>query len=122
MTGYWNAYKLDIPTQRPMAMAMAIMMISSEWKPPSMPPSQDEAHTISGDFTEITLSNSDNDLHWLRVTSARLDSRMPDNSKVENGGWCYFGCSFFLFSLHLSFFGSQPSTNGVGTGFYHLRR
>jgi len=122
MTGYWNAYKLDIPMQRPMAMAMAMMIISSERKPPSMPPSQDEAHNMIGDFTEITLSNSDNDLHLVRVTSARLDSRMPDNSKVEIGGRCYFGCSFFLFSLLLYFFGSWPSTNGVGRGFYHLRR
>jgi hypothetical protein len=103
MTGYWNAYKLDIPMQ--MAMAMAMMMISSERKPPSMPPSQDEAHTMIGDFTEITVSNSDNDLYLVRVTSARLDSRMPDNSEVEIGGRCYFGCSFFLFSL-LYFFTS----------------
>jgi len=84
MTGYWNAYKLDIPMQLPMAMAMAIamamamVMISSERKPPSMPPSQDKAHSMIGDFTEITVSNSDNDLHLVRVTSVRLDSRMPD--------------------------------------------
>jgi len=44
------------------------------------------------------VSNSDNDLHLVRVTSARLDSRMPDNSEVEIGGRCYFGCSFFHFS------------------------
>jgi len=30
-----------------------------------------------------------------------------------------FGCFFFLSSL-LLFFGSQPGTNGVGTGFYYL--
>jgi len=30
--------------------------------------------------------------------------------------------SSLLFSLLLYFFGSRPSTNGVGTGFYHLRR
>ena len=63
MTGYWNAYKLDIPMQSPIVMAMAIM--SSELKPPSMPPSQDEAHTMIGDFTEVTVSNSDNDLHLV---------------------------------------------------------
>jgi hypothetical protein len=77
MTGYWNAYKLDIP------MAMAMVMMSSERKPPSMPPSQDETHTMIGDFTEITVSNSDDDLHLVRVTSARLDSQMPEISDVE---------------------------------------
>jgi len=30
------------------------------------------------------------------------------------------GCFLFLSSL-LIFFGSRPSTNGVGMGFYHLR-
>jgi len=80
MTGYWNAYKLDI---LPMAMAMAMVMMSSERKPPSMPPSQDEAHTMIGDFTEITVSNSDNGLHLIRATSARFDGRMPDIPEVE---------------------------------------
>jgi len=56
---------------------MAMMMVSTERKPPSMPPSPDEAHTMIGDFTEITVSNSDNDLDLVRVTSARLDGRMP---------------------------------------------
>jgi hypothetical protein len=81
MTGYWNAYKLDIPMQSPMAMAMAMM--SSEQKPPSMPPSHDKAHTMIGDVTEITVSNSHNDLHLVRVRSARLDTRMPDIPEVE---------------------------------------
>jgi hypothetical protein len=87
MTGYWNAYKLDIPMQLPMAMAMAMamamMMMSNERKPPSMPPSQDTAHTIVGDFTEITVSNSENDLHLIPATSARFDGRMPDIPEVE---------------------------------------
>jgi hypothetical protein len=60
MTGYWHAYKLDILMRRPMASTMAMM--SSERKPPSMLPSQVEAHTMIGDFTEITVSNSDEDL------------------------------------------------------------
>jgi len=81
MTGYWNAYKLDIPMQSPMAMVMAMM--SSERKPPSMPPSQDEAHTVIGVFTEIAVSNSDNDRCLFRVTSARLNGRMPDIPEVE---------------------------------------
>ena len=84
---------------------MAMMMMSSKWKPPLTPPSHDEAHTMIGHFTEITVSDSDNDLHLVRVTSARLDGRMPDNSEVEIGGRCYFVCSFFLFSL-LYFFTS----------------
>jgi len=75
MIGYWDAYKLDMPMQLPMAMAMAMamataMMNSSERKPPSMQPNQNEAHTMIGDFTKITVSNSDNDLHLVRVTSA----------------------------------------------------
>jgi hypothetical protein len=35
MTGYWNAYKLDIPMQLPMAMAM----MGCERKPSSTLPS-----------------------------------------------------------------------------------
>jgi len=77
MTCYWNVYKLDTPMKSPKA------MMSSERKPPTMPPSQNEVHSIIGDFTEITVSNSDNDLHLVRVTSARLDSRMPDIPEVE---------------------------------------
>jgi hypothetical protein len=65
-----------------MAMAMAMIM-SHKRKPPSIPPSPDEAHTMIGDFTEITVSNSDNDLHMVRVTSARFDRVMPDISEVE---------------------------------------
>jgi len=119
MTGYWDAYKLVIP----MVMATA-MMNSSERKPPSMQPSQDEAHTMIGHFTEITVSNSDDDLHLVRVTSARLDGRMPDIPEVEI--WRTVSLWMFLLSLLFSllhyFFGSPPSTNGVGMGFYHLQR
>jgi hypothetical protein len=80
MPGYWNAYKLDIPMQSPMAMAM---MMSSDRKPPLMPPSQDETHTNIRDFTEITVSNSDDVLHLVRVTSTRLNGRMLDIPEVE---------------------------------------
>jgi hypothetical protein len=59
MTGYGNAYTLHI------LMAMAMAMMSSEPKPPSMLPSQDETLTIIGDPTKITVSNSDNGLHLL---------------------------------------------------------
>ena len=86
MTGYWDAYKVNIPMQLPimMALVMAMAMInSSERKPPSMQPSQDEAHTKIGDSTEITVSNSDNDRQLLQDTSARLECRMPDIPQVE---------------------------------------
>ena len=98
MTGYCDAYKLDIPMQWPMAMATAMM--SRERKPPSMPPSQDEAHTTIEDFTESTVSNSDNDLHLVQVTSARLDSRMPDISEVET--WRTLSLWMFLFFSSLN--------------------
>ena len=117
MTGYWNDYKLDIPMQSPMAMAMAMM--SSAWKPPSMPPSQDDAHTMIGDFTEITVSNSDDDLPLEQATSATFVGRMPDIPEMEM--WRTVSLWMFLlsllFSLLLYLFGSRPSPNGVGTGF-----
>jgi len=125
MTGYWDAYKLDIPMQSPMAMATAMM--SSKRKPPSMPPSQDEAHTVIGAFIEITVFNSDNELHLVQATTVRFDVVGCQTFwKWRYGGWCYFGCSFLflshLFSLLDYFFGSRPSTNRVATGLYHLRR
>jgi hypothetical protein len=43
------------------AVAKAMAMTSSELKPPSMPLSPDKAHTMFGHFTEIIVSNSDND-------------------------------------------------------------
>jgi hypothetical protein len=59
LTSNWVAYKLDIPMQSPMA------MMSSERKPLLRQPCQVKAHTIIGDITEITVSNSDNDLHLI---------------------------------------------------------
>jgi len=104
-----------------MQLPMAVMM-NSQQKPPSMPPNQDEAHTMIGDFSEITVSNSDDGLRWVRVTSARLDGQMPDIPEVEI--WRMVSLWMFVLSLLFSllnyFFGSWPSTNGVGTGFYHL--
>jgi hypothetical protein len=108
MTRYWDACKFDIPMQLLMAMAMAMvmemmmmmMMMISERKPQSMPPSQDEAQTRIGDFTEITVSNSNNDIHLLRVTCARLDGPMPDISEVEI--WRTVSLWMFLLSLLFS--------------------
>jgi len=74
---------LQVRYTNAMAMAMAMMIISSELKPPSMPPSQDEAHTMIGDFTKITVSNYDNDQHLVRVTSVRFDGRMLNIPEVE---------------------------------------
>jgi hypothetical protein len=81
MTGYWNAYKLDIPMQCAMAMAMVIM--NCERKPPLMLPSLEETHSKIEDFTETALSNSDNHLHLVQDTSTRLDGGMPDMPQVE---------------------------------------
>jgi len=100
MTGYWDAYKSDIQMRRPMATVMAMM--SSERKSPSMPPSQDEAHTTIEDFTEITVSNSDDDLHLIRVTSARLNGRIPDILEVEI--WRTVLLWMFLLSLLFLYF------------------
>jgi hypothetical protein len=108
MTGYWNAYKLDIPMQLPMAMAMAMAMamvmamamLSCERKPPSTAPSQDEAHTMIGDFTKITASNTDNDISWVQAMSARFDGRMPDIPEVEI--WRTVLLWMFLLSLFFS--------------------
>jgi len=83
MTGYWDTYKLHIPMRWPMAMAMAMVMISIERKPPSLPPSQDETHTVIGDFSEISVFYSNDNLHLVQVTSARLDSQMPNIPEEE---------------------------------------
>jgi len=85
MTGYRDAYKLDIPMQMPMAMAMAMasVMISSELKSPSLPPSHHGSHAITVDFTEITVFNSDYELHLVRVTNGRLNDWMSDIPEVE---------------------------------------
>jgi hypothetical protein len=91
-----------------------------------------------GDFTEITVSNSDNGAHLIRPTSARFEDHMPAIPEVEISRWDtrhagggdiedgvildFRSFSSLHFTLHLYFCGSQPSTNGVGTGFYHLQR
>ena len=79
-------------------MAMAMVMETSERKPPSILPTQDVAHAMIGDFTEITVSNSDDDLRLVQATSARLMVGYRTFRKWRFGGRCHFGCSFFLFS------------------------
>jgi len=95
------------------------MMMSSEWKPPSMPKSQDTTDTIIGKFTEITVSNSDNDLYLVGVKNPRLNGWMPVIPEVEI--WKTVFLWIILSLLFFNAFGSQPSTNGIGTSFYHLR-
>jgi len=55
---------MRLPMAMVMAMAMALVMMSNERSPPSMPSTHDEAHTIIGDFTGITVSNFDDDRDW----------------------------------------------------------
>jgi hypothetical protein len=78
---------------------MAMMMTSTERKPPLIPPSQDEDHTKITDVIQITVSHSDNDLHLIRATSARFDGRMPDIPEVE----IWRTVSFWMFLLSLLF-------------------
>jgi len=81
-------------------MAMVMVMMSSERKAPSMPKSQDKTHTMIEDFTGITVSISNNNLHLLPVTSARLDGRMPVNPEVEK--WRTVSLWMFLLSIFFS--------------------
>jgi hypothetical protein len=59
-----------------------------------------------GDLTEITVSNSDDDVHLVRVTSARLDGRMPDIPQVEKWRtvllWMVFPSLLFSLLLWIS--------------------
>jgi hypothetical protein len=66
--------------QCPMAMAraMAMAMMSSEPKPLPMRPDPNKAHANIADFTEITVSHSDEDLCLGQATSARIDSGLLD--------------------------------------------
>jgi hypothetical protein len=82
------------------ARAMAMAMMSGERKPPPMPPGQDEAHCMIGDFNEISVSNSDNDRRLVQVTSTPLDGRIPDIPEVEIWGTA----SLWMFLLSLLLF------------------
>jgi len=82
MTGYWDAYKLDIHTD-------VIADSDDEQRAKTTidaEESRHETHTMIGDFTEITVSNSGDDLRLVRATSARLDGRMSDVPEVEIWG------------------------------------
>jgi hypothetical protein len=60
-----------------------VMIMSNKRKPSLMPRSPYNALTMIGDFNVITVSNSDNGLHLVRVTTARLDGRMPEILELE---------------------------------------
>jgi hypothetical protein len=130
--GEYDLLREGIEVRYSNEMAKKMAMMSSKQKPPSLPPSQDETNCIIGDFTEITVSNYDNYLHLIQATRARFDGRMLDTPEVEI--WrtvllCIFLLSvlsslilYYFTSLLLYIFWSQPSTNGVGKGRYHLHR
>jgi hypothetical protein len=65
-----------------------------------------------------------------RNSGPRLGSGGNGSIEFRNSGLeesCQLGVPFIcfftslLFSILYYFFGSRPSTNGVGTGFYHIR-
>jgi len=43
--------------QLAMAMAMAMEMLGWEQKPPQRPPSQDKAHSMFGEFAQISVTD-----------------------------------------------------------------
>jgi len=83
--------------QLAMVMVMAMTM-SNKRPPPSMLPSQDDAHTMIGDFTRINVSNSNDNLHLVQPTSARVMVACRTIRQWRHGGRCHFGCSFCHFS------------------------
>ena len=80
-------------------MVMATVLMSSARKPPSMPQSQENTHTMIGDFTENNVPNSDNYLQCVEFTCARLDGRIPDILHVKIWRtvllWMFLHSSFF---------------------------
>jgi len=91
--------------REPMMMVVKMVMMSSEQKPPSLSTSQDDAPTVIETFTEITLSNCDNDLRLVGVTSVRLNGRMLEIPVVEiwrTGLLWVFFLPLFFFSLYFS--------------------
>jgi len=123
MTSYWNAYKWDWAMQLLMAMVMARVMWSGEQMPPSTLLCQNKVLSIIGHFNTIVEAKSKHGLHLPPITRVRLDGRMPYMPEVEI--WSIVSLLMFLLSLlftslHLYWFGSRHSTNGISTGFYHL--
>jgi len=84
---------------------MAIAMMSSERKPPSMLPSQDEAPSMIGDFSEMSVSNSNDDLHFVQVMNARLNGRISHHPEVETWRrllpWVFLLFLLFCLLIHM---------------------
>jgi len=122
MTGYWDAYKLDIP-----------LWWQWRWRWWAASGSHHRCRRVK---TRLIL--------WLEI-SPRLQCLIPTMiytwyelrvrdwmvgcrtfRKWRYGGRCHLDVPSFsslLFTcLLLHFVGSRPGTNGVNTGFYHLRR
>jgi len=85
--------------------AIVIAKMSSQRRPPLMPPSPDKAHLITRDFTEITVSNSDNDLYIVQAKYERFDCPMRDIADVEIWRtvllWMFL-IAFFFASLNVT--------------------
>jgi hypothetical protein len=85
-----------------MAVPIVILMICSEQWPQSMPPSQDDVHSVIGDFTLITLSIFNNGLHLVQATRVELDREVSDSKMVE----IWKTLSFWMFLLSVFFYTS----------------
>jgi len=85
-----------------------------DWRLQLMPAAEAPIDTKS-QADALPPDDSNDDLH--RDTSYGNDGGWSMGSKVEIWRTGSLGCFLFLSSL---LFGSRPSTNGVGMGFYHL--
>jgi len=85
-------------------MVMVMAMMSREPKPATMLPSQDGANTMTEDFTEIPMSNSERNLDLVWVMSARLDGQMRDFPEAEMwrrvSFWMYRQFSSLLYTSY----------------------
>lgn len=81
-------------------MAIVVVMMSSKQKSPTIPQSQEEAHTMSRKFAVIPVSNSKKDLRFVQARSVGMMVGCQTFRKCRYGGHCLFGCSFtsLLFS------------------------
>jgi len=103
-------------------MAVAMVMISSEWQLPWITNSWDSDYD-SGYHRGYSISF----VQWPTVgTSYECEVRWLDAGHSRSGDIEDSVTLDFLLSLHFSqlldFFRSLPNTNGVGTGYYHLLR
>ena len=132
MTRYWNAYKLDIPMQLPMAMADGDGDGDGDDEQRAEA-TIDAAESRRGSYYDCRLQISPRLLcliptmtypwYKLRVRNRWSDAGHSGSGDMEDGVPLDVSCfSSLLLSLLHYFFGSRPSTNGVRTGFYHLRR